>query len=245
MQFLCKFLGGSHLYGLNTATSDEDFRGVYISTDPAYIVGLDNNKQNGFQENRQDGEDVFYFEFRRALSLLRGANTQLIEMLFNQRWLECSPVWREIQTNKYRLISSEKLYKCLLGYMQGELRLAMGERTGKLGGKRWEQLQRYGYSPKNMVQLFRLAWAGKNFFSQGVFPVHVGTYDATFAAHLLKIKTEPETFNREVLRARAHLFEAELTEAYNSRGMNYEFDEDYANQLCVNTYKRILNGEAL
>jgi hypothetical protein len=141
------------------------------------------------------------------------------------------------------LLDSEIIYACLRGYMQGELRLALGERTGKLGGKRFEQLQRYGYSPKNICQLFRLGWVGRCFFKEGVFPVHIATYDSGLANLLLSIKTEPEKFKIEDLKAQALENERLLEEAYNARKVTYTFDLGYANQICIDTYTKILNGE--
>ena len=40
---ILKIRAGSHLYGLNTPTSDEDFIGVYLST-PEELLGLNHSE---------------------------------------------------------------------------------------------------------------------------------------------------------------------------------------------------------
>lgn len=77
------------------------------------------------------------------------------------------------------------MFRCLLGYMQGERRLANGERTGQLGSKRKAHLDKYGFSPKNFTQLFRLASCGKALFEKGYFPVNMKQYDTNVHTFLM------------------------------------------------------------
>lgn len=67
MEFLVKYLGGSHSYGLNTESSDLDYRGVFANTEISKILGLD---RFDHQDNRK-GADESYFEVRNFLNLLR------------------------------------------------------------------------------------------------------------------------------------------------------------------------------
>ena len=92
--------------------------------------------------------------------------------------------------DRQSFIDTDNMFKCLRGYMQSELRLANGERTGQLGGKRKAQLDKYGFSPKNFVQLFRLAHAGVTLFQEGYFPVNVMPF--VFGEMLFKLKTRSD-----------------------------------------------------
>jgi predicted nucleotidyltransferase len=230
-------LGGSHSYGLNMPASDNDYRGVYLDTNISSIIGLNKNE---LQQTQNEKVDEVMTEFRHTLRLLRQANTQTIELLFNEEWLICSPLWRQVQTYRHLLVDSERLYKCLKGYMQGEIRLANGERTGRLGGKRKEAIDKYGFSPKNWVQYYRLAWAGKVYFEEGYFPVNIKKVDPVLAANLLDIKTKPQDFKKEELNEAAARWERTLDIAYNHRSKTTIFNEKIANDLCVMAYGRLV-----
>ena len=240
MKILCKMLGGSHSYGLATATSDLDYRGVYLDENIRSVIGLEKNEQQQVQNTEKD---ELYSEFRHTLRLLRQANTQTIEMLYNDTWLEISPLWKQVQFYKYQLVDSEKLFNCLRGYMQGELRMANGERTGKLGGKRKEAIDKYGYSPKNFLQLFRLAWAGSVYFLNGYFPVNVSKENPEWAKTLLDIKMNPHSHTKENLNETAKTMEYCLVKSFENRKITTKFNEDIANELCLIAYKDILQRE--
>lgn len=232
-KILIQTRGGSHAYGLSTPKSDVDTRGVFVNTDAAHLVGL---RRDEILVTQNDEKDEVFTEFRHALKLLKQANTQMIELLFTNEWDVFSPEWAEVQKHRSHLIESTTLFNALRGYSQSELRLANGERTGKLGGKRKESLEKYGFSPKNFVQLLRLAWAGQLYFMHGYFPVNVRQEDDIFAGLLLSIKTEPEKFTRDQLNEMSRLADEALKQSFDNRAVNTEFSEEVATQLCLKVY---------
>lgn len=166
MKVLAKYLGGSHSYGLATPESDKDERYVFLHTDIPRILGLNRYDHESKQTN---GEDSFGWELRHALNLLKKGNTMVLEILYNEEWLEITEEFKYIQSFRNQLIDSRKLYKCLRGYCFSERQLVLGKRTGVLGGKRKEALERLGYSYKNLVQFLRLCLAGLSFFKKVFF----------------------------------------------------------------------------
>ena len=239
---LLLFKGGSHCYGLNTSTSDIDNRGVFVHTDIPHLVGLSKEEIIVCQ----NGEDNVFTEFRHALRLLRAANTQVIEMLFikPEACDFVSDFWKRVQSWRHALIGDEKLFNAIRGYMQSEQRLANGERTGKLGGKRKSAIDKYGFSPKNFVQLFRLAFCGETYFSQKDFPVNL-KLDApnSFYKFLMRIKTSPEEFTKEGLNEMVIEASERLVQAFENakkEGSLREFKEDVANNLCAEVYKPLV-----
>lgn len=233
MKLLCKMLGGSHAYGLNGPNSDVDHRGVFLNTELSKLVGLDRFEHVDVKEG---GKDEFYFEFRHFLGLLRKTNTQVLEVLYNTHWLEKDPVFDMVLNNKERLLDSEKMFKSLLGYMCGERKLMLGERTGTLGGKRREALEKYGYSYKNAVQMLRLAYCGETFFLKGYFPVNVMEDNPEYGEFLLHIKNNPEKYNKESADKLTLDAEERVKKAFDSRNFTYHFDEDFAHELCLRFY---------
>jgi hypothetical protein len=235
LKMLIKTIGGSTAYGLNTPTSDLDYRGVFINTEPAKILGLD--RMDHMQ--KQETDDIVYYEARKFFDLLRQGNTGALEILFTddpRHIVEQSDAFNIVRANRNRFVDVDKMFRCLLGYMQGERRLANGERTGQLGGKRKAALEQYGFSPKNFVQLLRLAECGVALFQTGTFPVNIMKYDKMFGEQLLDIKVNPWNYTKEGLNASADRAEEELKGAYESRKFFYTFDEDFANEVLRQMY---------
>lgn len=241
MKLLCKYLGGSYSYGLNTPTSDIDDRFLFIHTESSKIFGLERHDHQS-KQNPESGEDSFGWELRHFLNLLRNGNTMCLEMLHNDKWLEVTDDFKYIQSYKNSLIDSHKLYKCLKGYCYSEKSLVLGERTGKLGGKRKETIDKYGYSYKNLVQFLRLCLCGESFFQTGVFPVNITQYDPS--GLLYDIKTKPEKYSKDKAVEFMELYENRLNVSYNSIKVIFNYDIDVANDICYDLYLPILNSQS-
>lgn len=239
---LAKMVGGSHLYGLNTPESDIDERYIYSYTDIARIIGLDKTE---CIDSRDGVTDDLGYEVRRFLQLLRKTNTQVVEMLFapKESFSVLTPVFEKVRERRMELIDQEQFYKSMRGYIQSEIRLANGERTGNLGGKRKAQLDKYGYSPKNFVQLIRLCKCGISYFIDGDYPVKIGDKYPELAKRLLEIKTQPELFTKERLNEMVRDMEVDLQKAYAFRQTTTavsHFDSNLANEILFDTYFPIL-----
>ena len=230
---LTKIVGGSTSFGLNTPESDIDYRGVFVNTEPSKILGLD--KLEHFV--KQDTDDTVFYEVRKFFELLKNGNTGAIEILFTEDQVERTDIFDEIRAERLKFVDTDRLYKCLLGYMQSERRIANGERVGVLGSKRKAQLDKFGFSPKNFVQLFRLAYCGEQLFLNGTFPVNLKK-DAPvdFWQWLMNVKTHPEVHTKEELNLATDRLEGVLKEAYTNRKFQYTFNDDLANEMLRRAY---------
>jgi hypothetical protein len=242
MKIIAELLGGSHLYGLNTPASDEDLRFVYLHENIADIIGL--NKNDDFVDTREFGEDTFGQELRHFITSLRKTNTQGMEVLFadDEDFTILEPEFKLVRKLSHNLIDPDKYYKSLKGYIFSERRLANGERTGKLGGKRKAALEKHGFSPKNYVQLMRLAKCGAHFFEFGEYPVKISKYYPEEAELLMSIKLHPEKHDKKALEARSYELETLLDKAYQHKKIGFVFDEYAANRLIFDTYYPILKA---
>jgi predicted nucleotidyltransferase len=238
LKYLCTFYGGSHLYGLNTPNSDLDHRGVFINTTPNLILGLDRFDST---DKVSDDVDFEFYEIRHFMRLLLRGNTQGFECLFapSETFSYMDTQFDSlVRQNAYSLVDSVQLKKCLDGYIIHEKKLASGERRGKEGGKRHDTITQWGFSPKNYVQIFRLIFAGTEFFSKSKFPVNLRSYDPVFADRLLDIKTHPEKYSKEDLMEEVEQAEQDLTKAFDQREKNYKFDKDLANAILEDFYTK-------
>jgi len=227
-------MGGSNAFALNTPESDLDYRGIFVNVEPSKILGLEKHEH----VQKQEVDDIVYYEVRKFFELLRGGNTGALEILFSEdEPIETSDEFENlIKANKHKFVDTDKMFKCLLGYMQSERRLANGERTGQLGGKRKAQLDMYGFSPKNFVQLFRLAECGVALFQTGLFPVNLKKYNEEFRNGLLDIKVNPEKYSKDELNVKVDVAELRLRDAYENRKFKSEFDADLANDVLRQVY---------
>ncbi|NBT59469.1 hypothetical protein EBT16_11860 [bacterium] len=231
MKTLCEITGGSRLYGLDTHDSDIDTRGVFINTDPGKILGL-----NRGEILKKESSDFLMFELCHFLRHLARTNTQVIELLYAQGFTVITSEFQKIQENRNRLMDSKKLFVSLNGYIHNERRLANGERMGNLGSKRRNQVEKYGFSPKNFSHLLRLAHCGAAFFLTSEYPVHLPSHDMEFRNLLFSIKTEPEKYTKERLNELSDAAMEKLESAFKNRREDFNFDMDFANQLCLDFY---------
>lgn len=232
MKLLYKHIGGSRAYGLHTDDSDIDYRGVFCNTEVAQILGL---QRFDHISSQKDGDSMMY-EVRHFFELLRKGNTSALEILFSKDALETSDVFREIQQNSVKFLDSEKTFKSLRGYILGERELAVGKRTGEMGSKRRAQIEKYGFSPKNFVQIFRLIYCGVTLFTKGYFPVNIPQDDPVVGATLLRIKTRPELYTLTPLMELVNEGERALELAFQKRSFDYKFDNKFANNMLKAIY---------
>jgi len=240
MKTLCKLLGGSHLYGLANKDSDIDHRGVFCNTELSKIIGLDRFDC----ENKQNNEvDSILFEIRHYFNLLRKTNTQVLEILFAPRssFLELDSKFEElVLNNRDKFVDSKRFFKSLMGYAYNERRLALGERKGKIGKKRYETIKKIGFSNKNATNFLRLCLVAKNFFKTGDYIVDCSRFSEY---SLLKdIKEKPENFKIDEVIELMDAYEERMKNAFNDRNINndLEFDEEYANNCLLEIYKEFL-----
>ena len=234
-QMICSLIGGSHLYGLNNKLSDVDFRGIFIANNKRYLAGFEK-----VDSIVTDGEiDSTYYELGRFLHLMRKSNTQVMEILFapDSAFEYKHPIFDRIRENKFKLINTETLKFSLRGYIYSEMRLATGERTGQLGGKRKAALEKYKFSPKNFVQILRLCRVGQIFFETGEYMVRVSDFDKKYHDALMEIKNTPEKYSLEILKAMVELEYAILNKIMDESNVRYEFDIDLASDIILEARK--------
>lgn len=230
-KMICQLIGGSTLYGLNTPESDIDYRGLFVAKNKRYLANLDT-----IESIVQTGDiDSTYYEIIRYLKLLRKSNTQVLEILFapDKAFTYKHPIFDDIVANAYNLIDTNTLKNSLKGYVFSEIRLAIGERTGQLGGKRKKSLETYGFSPKNFCQILRLCKVGIEFFTTGRYMVNVKEYDEKYWQKLMDIKTNPQYYTCEQLEIMVNEEFSRLERVMDSSKISYKFNPDIVADIIL------------
>ena len=119
-----EYIRGSHAYGLNTETSDEDHGGVFICP-PEMLMGL---RGQYIEQVADEKNDTVFYEFGRWIELLMKANPTALESLFiPERCIigEVHPMIRYIMDHKEMFLSKE-CFKTLTGYATSQIGKARG-----------------------------------------------------------------------------------------------------------------------
>jgi predicted nucleotidyltransferase len=123
-RIILKIRSGSHLYGLETPTSDEDFLGIYLST-PEELLGLQKSEfidesivsKGDDGRNDSDAVDCKYYSLQKFCQLALNANPSILEMLFadDKNIIECDEYGRELIENRDKFLSL-KIKHSYIGY---------------------------------------------------------------------------------------------------------------------------------
>lgn len=153
---------GSHLYGTNTPSSDEDYSGIFIP-DIEYVFGLKNIEEVDFSiiskgedgKNTSEALDKKYYAFRKFVRLAADCNPNILEQLFvnESNVVFINELGRRLLDNRH-MFPSKLLMHRFLGYAYSQ-RHKMVIRTDKFN----ELSAAYEYfsneNPKKLMAEFR------------------------------------------------------------------------------------------
>lgn len=122
-RIIYEVISGSHAYGTNVETSDEDVRGYYWTPNENYISLFEVQDQVNDEKN-----DIVYYDLKRAFDLLKTANPNQIELL----WIpsDCikvikKPIVCVLLANR-KLFISKKAYFTHAEYSYMQIKKAKG-----------------------------------------------------------------------------------------------------------------------
>ena len=123
---LYEVIGGSQSHGTNTPDSDVDYRGYY-HVPLKFREGLGSVANQVM--DKVDGDDIEYYNLKRAFELLMKANPNQIELLWTPE--DCiveyfSPVMDEIIANRQLFITKQS-YESHFNYAKNQIRKAKGQ----------------------------------------------------------------------------------------------------------------------
>ena len=165
--FKTKF--GSHLYGTNTPTSDDDYKGVYIASYEDIILKKDREtihndiKLSDGQRNTAGDSDYELIELRKFIKDAMAGQTYALDMLFatEEHWELGSPTWRELLSHREKLLSRN--VKPYIGYCR-------------------QQAGKYGLKGSRLGELLRvISWLQKFDRNEKIYDAINDTRDVPFA----------------------------------------------------------------
>lgn len=113
---------GSHAYGTNLPTSDEDVRGVLIAPKALYL-GVPRKQGETFEQAEQKNPDLVVFDIRKFFKLAADCNPNALEILFTDPsdHLHVTPLGEKLLANR-EMFLSRKAKNTFSGYALGQLK---------------------------------------------------------------------------------------------------------------------------
>lgn len=120
---------GSHLYGTNTETSDEDFSGIFLPSQYEVfgfetIEEIDNSivSKDAEGKNTKDAIDCKYYEFRKFCKLALDCNPNILEHLFvnEENILHISNEGRELLNLNQFFLGKQNIFNKYFAYAKSQ-----------------------------------------------------------------------------------------------------------------------------
>lgn len=126
---LVKMQFGSHVYGTNLPSSDQDFKGVFIPDAQDLVMQRaskhirNSTKKDDSKRNTAEDVDDESFSFQTYMELIRQGQTVALDMLFTPEHFYCKEVpvdyrWRDIVESRSQLI--HKGTNAFVGYTKAQ-----------------------------------------------------------------------------------------------------------------------------
>lgn len=123
MKMVMETVFGSHLYGLETPTSDKDYKGIFLPHPKDILLGtakktFDTSTGNKNSKNTVDDIDRQLYSLTKFISLACDGDTVAIDMLHasDDKLIANSEIWQYIRANRWRFYTTE--LTGLFGYVR-------------------------------------------------------------------------------------------------------------------------------
>ena len=213
-------------------SADIDLIGAYVGAKEHYL-GL-SKADHWMPENMQ--LDIKMYELRKYMRLLLKQNPSLIETLFLkvEHMVIWTPAfWDIMKARKY--IISKKAFDSFSGYARGQMhRMEERETKGRMGAKRKELVEKFGYDPKNASHLIRLLKMSIELLKTGEMEVA-----RTTDAEMLRAIKRGEWALEDIKALAEQLFE-QAERAKERSTLREKPDEKLVEQMTVSIVGRLL-----
>lgn len=123
MKMVMETVFGSHLYGLETPTSDKDYKGIFLPHPKDILLGtakktIDTSTGDKSSKNTVDDVDRQMYSLTKFISLACDGDTVAIDMLHGDesKLIATSEIWQYIRANRWRFYTTE--LTGLFGYVR-------------------------------------------------------------------------------------------------------------------------------
>jgi len=232
MKIIYKILYGSDAYGTTMNDSDRDIRGILLPTisECLSLRELKEVRKEKKNESSKIIEDKVMFPIQKFFRLAIKSNPAVFEWLFVPKSciLKMTKEGKRIRDNR-KLFLSQEIYYRFRGFAMSEFS-SLTKLTGKTGADRKKKILKYGYNPKNAMNVIRL-------MEQGIELLE--TADITMprpnAEYLKQIKRGKLQYKQIV--EKWNELEEKMTKAFKNTKLPNKPQFEKANKLMVRIIK--------
>ncbi|MGV3604944.1 MAG: DNA polymerase beta superfamily protein [Planctomycetaceae bacterium] len=155
-RLILKCVIGSRAYGLDDATSDTDYRGIYLpkASEHWSLQGVPSQWEDQATQEH-------YWEIQRFIELALKANPNVLECLYTPQIELLSPLGGELLKIRH-IFLSRLVYQTFNGYVVSQFKKSMRD------------VQKFGYpKPKHVMHLIRLLIVGIGILEKGELQLRV------------------------------------------------------------------------
>jgi len=230
---------GSHLYGMNTPTSDRDIKGICFEDTDA-IIGLKTFEQQETKNNAEDGPDKVegqIYSVMKYVGMCMKGNPTAIEVVFapDKFHIFNTEIGKEICQFLRDNMLTQRLFPAYSAYHRAQLH-KMQSMTRI--GKRANEVTEFGYDRKFAGHAYRLA-------VQCIQVLTTGTLIPTMSGKDLEIAMNMRmgVFSKEETLEHLLRVDKEMYDAHKITTIPSEPDFNKVNDWMVNLYMNYLNGK--
>lgn len=161
-------VGGSHAFGLATATSDVDYRGVYVT--PTRDLFRLTTPPESYVSN---DPDIALHEVGKFLRMAIGANPTVLETLFYDEYVIKTPVGDMLLDNRWMFIT-DRIRGSHLGFAESQFKM-LQKRSSEIGADKVKR------AAKHARHTFRVIRLTEKVLTTGDYDITVDDRDEVFA----------------------------------------------------------------
>jgi len=199
VKILTKVVVGSRLHGLETETSDWDYRGIHIHPLKDVLSPYKTLKNTSWIEGDEDNTSYELADFCKSAT---HGNATILEVFFSNKIIETSPTADLLRKEWKRFIDTDRFVLASRGYASNQL-------------NKMQLFEPDVRTPKFAVAYMRVLWQCAKFLETQEF--HCQIDEEPWLSYLRTIKsTKPEDFPQLVpeLTERFNQLQARITVAY-------------------------------
>jgi predicted nucleotidyltransferase len=219
---ITKVVVGSRLHGLDTPTSDWDYRGIHMYSLKDTLSPFKTLKNTDWVEGDADNTSYELAEFCKNATK---GNATILEVFFSDQILETSPIADMMRANWSKFMDTDQFVMASRGYAANQLnKMALFDDIGIKGQSR---------TPKFAVSYCRVLWQCTEFLKTGEFKCQI---EEPLRSFLLDIKTNWEPSMVPQLTEKFAVLQAELSLAW-AEAPKLKPDIPWIEEFIYNAYR--------
>jgi len=234
MNVYFKTIVGSKLYGLDTPTSDTDYKGFGMP-DCDYIIGLKRQETDSCKNLTENSEEAL-FSVGKYLSVLMKGNPTVFEIAFADKKFHTvrTPIGSAIISFVQKTFITKHLFSPYSAYFRAQRADIKKQKTK---GNRIEIIKQFGYDTKSASHCLRIGYQCNQIMKTGYLNPTLEGEEREICMAIKKGE-----MNLSQVDSILEKVDKEMYNSYKNTKLTEQPDYQTVNEFCVSIYKNYLLG---